>query len=199
MLTDTFKTIGSPSEGIYKEKGSKFIALAFPVSDESQIKEILIRLRKEHHAAKHHCYAWKLENETPLTRINDDGEPSGTAGRPIFNVIQKYNLSNILIVVVRYFGGILLGTSGLTNAYKIASDEAIQKAVITEKILTNNLVAHFKYSELNDFMLVVKEQKLDICDCNYNNDCVVTVQIRKSQFQSVVDKLNMITSIKLKT
>src|SRR5665648_601830 len=119
--TDTYKTIGAPCEGLYKEKGSKFIAYAFPVSDEQQIKEITARLKKEHHSARHHCFAWRLGSDHQLFRLNDDGEPSGTAGRPIFGQIQQHELTDILVVVVRYFGGILLGTSGLTNAYKHAA------------------------------------------------------------------------------
>src|SRR5665647_871561 len=143
--TDTYKTIGAPCEGLYKEKGSKFIAYAFPVSDEQQIKEITARLKKEHHSARHHCYAWRLGSDLELFRVNDDGEPSGTAGRPIFGQIKQHELTDILVVVVRYFGGILLGTSGLTNAYKQAAANVLTNAHIVEKVIETTIEVNFDY------------------------------------------------------
>ncbi|HEY3388890.1 MAG TPA: YigZ family protein, partial [Prolixibacteraceae bacterium] len=155
--TDTYKTIEVPSEGLYKEKGSKFIAFAFPVSNEQQIKEITARLKKEHHSARHHCFAWRLGADHQLFRVNDDGEPSGTAGRPIFGQIQQLELTDILVVVVRYFGGILLGTSGLTNAYKQAAADVLTNAVVMEKIVETVIEVNFDYQAMNDFMTLLKE------------------------------------------
>ena len=117
-MKDTFKTISIPAEGLFKDKGSKFISYAYPVSSEDQIREIVLNLKKEHHSARHHCYAWRLGPDKLIFRANDDGEPSSTAGKPILGQIQSHELTNILIVVVRYFGGTLLGVSGLINAYK---------------------------------------------------------------------------------
>ena len=136
--TDTYKTIGGAAEGLYKEKGSKFIAYAFPVSNELQIREIITRLKKEHHSARHHCFAWRLGSDLQLYRVNDDGEPNGTAGRPILGQIQHRELTDILVIVVRYFGGILLGTSGLTNAYKQAAANVLLNAETIEKNCRNN-------------------------------------------------------------
>lgn len=123
-IKDTYLTIDLPSEGIFKDKGSKFLAFAYPLTDESKVKNIVQNLKKEHHSARHHCFAFKIGNQGEHYRANDDGEPSGTAGRPILGQLNSYNLTNILVVVVRYFGGTLLGVGGLINAYKNATIEA---------------------------------------------------------------------------
>ena len=134
-MEDTYKTIEKPSEGLFKDKGSKFISFAFPVDNEEEIKEIVQSIKKEHHSARHHCYAWRLGADQLLFRANDDGEPSSTAGKPILGQIQSFDLTNILIVVVRYFGGTLLGVSGLINAYRNAALDAINQAEIVEKLV----------------------------------------------------------------
>ena len=193
--TDTYKTIEAPSEGRYKEKGSKFIAFAFSVSNEQEIKEITSRLKKEHHAARHHCFAWRLGADYQLFRVNDDGEPSGTAGRPIFGQIQQSELTDILVVVVRYFGGVLLGTSGLINAYKQATAEAIASAVIVEKIIEEIIEINFEYLAMNDLMTVLKEFNLEPKESHFDLSCRVKINVRKELITTVMEKLAKIGNL----
>lgn len=195
-FTDTYKTIEVPAEGLYKEKGSKFIAYAFPVSNEQQIKEITLRLKKEHHSARHQCFAWRLGTEDQTFRLNDDGEPSGSAGRPILGQIQQRELTDILVVVVRYFGGILLGTSGLTNAYKQAASDVLTKAEIVEKILRTAVVIDFDYRAMNDFMIVLKEFQLEITESQFDLMCQVKMMVRKQLLTVVMEKLGKIGQLK---
>ena len=190
--TDTYKTIGAPSEGLYKEKGSKFIAYAFPVSNEQQIKEMNARLKKEHHSARHHCFAWRLGADLQLFRVNDDGEPSGTAGRPVFSQIQQLELTDILVVVVRYFGGILLGTSGLTNAYKQAAYDVLANAAIIEKIVETTIEVTFDYLVMNDFMTLLKEYQLEMQESHFDLSCRVIILVRKQLTTVVMEKLQKI-------
>ena len=193
--TDTYKTIGTPSEGLYKEKGSKFIAYAFPVTDEMQIKEITARLKKEHHSARHHCFAWRLGPDQQLFRINDDGEPSGTAGRPIFGQIQQRELTDILVVVVRYFGGILLGTSGLTNAYKQAASDALTNAVTVEKIVEMVIEVNFDYMAMNEFMTLLKEFQIEMQESHFDLSCQAKILVRKQLVAIVMEKLGNIDKL----
>jgi len=193
--TDTYKTIGTPSEGLYKEKGSKFIAYAFPVTDEMQIKEITARLKKEHHSARHHCFAWRLGPDQQLFRINDDGEPSGTAGRPIFGQIQQRELTDILVVVVRYFGGILLGTSGLTNAYKQAASDALTNAVTVEKIVEMVIEVNFDYMAMNEFMTLLKEFQIEMQESHFDLSCQAKILVRKQLAAIVMEKLGNIDKL----
>ena len=193
--TDTYKTIGVPSEGLYKEKGSKFIAYAFLVSNEIQIKEITARLKKEHHSARHHCFAWRLGPDQQLFRINDDGEPSGTAGRPIFGQIQQRELTDILVVVVRYFGGILLGTSGLTNAYKQAASDALTNAATVEKIVETVIEVNFDYMAMNEFMTLLKEFQLEMQESHFDLSCQAKILVRKQLAAIVMEKLGNIDKL----
>ncbi len=190
--TDTFKTIKAPSEGQYKEKGSKFLAFAFPVSNEHQIKEITTRIKKEHHSARHHCFAWRLGADIHTFRLNDDGEPSGTAGRPILGQIQQQELTDILVIVVRYFGGILLGTSGLTNAYKHATAEAIKNATTEVKIIENLIEINFDYLAMNDLMLILKEFDIEITESHFDLACRIKIMVRKELTAIILEKLNKI-------
>ena len=192
---DTYKTIAFPAEGRFKEKGSKFLAYAYPVSNEQQIKEITISLKKEHHSARHHCFAWRLGADLQLYRVNDDGEPSGTAGRPILSQIHQHELTNILIVVVRYFGGILLGTSGLTNAYKLAAADVLLNAVIIEKIVESTIEIKFDYTAMNDFMLVMKEFQLEMKESHFDLNCNVKIMVRKKLTELVMDILLKINKL----
>jgi len=194
--TDIFHTIGAPAEGLYKEKGSKFIAYAFPVSDEQQIKEIIARLKKEHHSARHHCFAWRLGPDLELFRVNDDGEPSGTAGRPIFGQIKQHELTDILVVVVRYFGGILLGTSGLTNAYKQAAANVLANALIIEKVVETTIEVNFDYQAMNDFMMVLKEFQLEMKESHFDLTCKARILVRKQLTDIVMEKLQKIDKLK---
>jgi uncharacterized YigZ family protein len=193
---DTYKTIEAPANGSYKEKGSKFLSFAFPVSDEKEIKTILNRLKKEHHSARHHCLAWRLGAESPVFRINDDGEPSGTAGKPIFGQIQQHDLTNILIVVVRYFGGVLLGTSRLTAAYKLSAADVMLNAVIIERIILVPLEIKFSYEAMNDLMSLLKEYELEIKTSHFDILCKATVQVRKSFVITLIEQLNKIENLK---
>jgi len=192
---DTFKTIQAPVEGIYKEKGSKFLAYAFPVSSDQQIKEILTQLKKEHHSARHHCFAWRLGPDNHSFRLNDDGEPSGTAGRPILGQIQHQELTDILIVVVRYFGGILLGTSGLTNAYKLAAADVLNNSIIIVKIITNLIEINFDYLAMNELMHVLKDFGIEITESHFDLKCRVKIMVRKELAATVMEKLNKIENV----
>lgn len=193
--TDIFYTIGAPAEGLFKEKGSKFMAYAFPVSDEQQIKEITSRLKKEHHSARHHCFAWRLGSDLELFRLNDDGEPSGTAGRPIFGQIKQHELTDILVIVVRYFGGILLGTSGLTNAYKQAAANVLANAIIVEKVIETTIEVNFDYLAMNDFMTVLKEFQLEMKESQFDLSCKAKILVRKQLTDLVMEKLQKIDKL----
>lgn len=196
-MEDTYKTISKPSEGLFKDKGSKFISYAYPVSSEDQIREIVLTLKKEHHSARHHCYAWRLGHEKLLFRANDDGEPSSTAGKPILGQIQSHDLTNILIVVVRYFGGTLLGVSGLINAYKNAALDAINQAEIVEKIVEQNLLIEFGYGVMNEVMKVFKDEKLPQIDSVFDLDCRISTQIRLSELNRITEVLKKIEGLKI--
>lgn len=195
-ISDTYKTVSNPCNGIFKEKGSRFLAFVYPVSNEQEVKEILLKIRKEHHGARHNCFAWRIGPEMELFRLNDDGEPSGTAGRPIFGQIQLNELTDILIIVVRYFGGILLGTSGLINAYKQAAADALCKAVIIEKVVEDLIEVSFDYSAMNDFMHVIKEMHLEQVHTDFNLNCYATISVRKTLSETVMEKLEQIDKLK---
>lgn len=188
LFEDTYKTIETKSSGLYKEKGSKFLAFAYPVKTESEIKLILDQLRKEYYDARHHCYAYVLGYDKSGWRINDDGEPSGTAGRPIYGQIQSSDLTNVLIVVIRYFGGIKLGVSGLINAYKSASHDAIQQANIIEKTINEVYRLEFPYEQVNDAMKIVKEFGLQILESSFDTDSYLVYRIRRNSAQKVISK-----------
>ncbi len=194
---DKYKTIGAASEGIYKEKGSKFLAFAYPVSDKEAIQEHIQAINKEYFDARHRCYAWKLGLGDENYRANDDGEPSGTAGKPILGQILSNELTNILIVVVRYFGGIKLGTGGLINAYRTASSDAIANAEIVSKFAENHYTVIFSYLSMNDVMKVMKSPSINIKSQNFDTDCSMQFSVRQSFAESVCDSLRKITSVKI--
>ena len=188
-MEDTFKTIAKPSEGLFKDKGSRFISYAFPVNSEIEIREIVQSIKKEHHSARHHCYAWRIGAEKLLFRVNDDGEPSSTAGKPILGQIQSFDLTNIVIVVVRYFGGTLLGVSGLINAYRNAALDAINQAEITENIVGKWLLIEFDYKVMNEVMKIFKDEKLPQIDPQFDLSCKVKTQIRLSESDRIINEL----------
>jgi len=196
-MEDTYKTISKPSEGLFKDKGSKFISFAYPVKSEDEIREIILTLKKEHHSARHHCYAWRLGHEKLLFRANDDGEPSSTAGKPILGQIQNHDLTNILIVVVRYFGGTLLGVSGLINAYKNAAMDAINQAEIIEKIVDQKLLIEFGYGVMNEVMKVFKDEKLPQIESAFDLECQISTQIRLSELDRITEALKKIEGLKI--
>jgi len=180
MTTDTYKTIETKSEGLYKEKGSKFLAFAHPVNTVDEAKVYLEKYRKDYYDARHVCYAYSIGPEGEEYRANDDGEPSGTAGRPILGQIQSFGLTNILVVVIRYFGGILLGTGGLVVAYKTAAAEALTAAVIMEKTVDQDFRFRFEFPFMNDVMRIVKNLDAQIVEQGYEMDCIMHLRIRKN-------------------
>lgn len=186
LFEDTYKTLEERCTGLFKEKGSKFIALAVPVKTEDEIKLVLEELRKEYYDARHHCYAYILGPDKSAWRANDDGEPSGTAGKPIHGQLLSFDLTNVLIVVVRYFGGTKLGVSGLINAYKTAAREAILSGKIIELTVNEVYKIEFPYESMNEIMRIIKEEFAQIIDNQFINNCIITYTIRKRD----ADKLN---------
>jgi uncharacterized YigZ family protein len=198
LFDDTYKTIDQAAEGLFKDKGSKFIAFAYPIGSEAQVKPILISLRAEHTKANHFCYAYRLSPDRNIYRVNDDGEPSGTAGRPILNTLLSADLTNILIVVVRYFGGTLLGVPGLINAYKSAAAEALSSAVILEKTVNDRYELRFDYLIMNDVMRMIKDEQLNILEQQFDNDCLIIFEVRKAQLNRVLERIEKQDGIQLK-
>ncbi len=198
LFEDTYQTIIKPSDGLFKDRGSKFIAKAFPVLSEDDVKENLNSLRKEYYDARHHCYAYQLGFDKSAYRINDDGEPSGTAGKPIFGQINSHDLTNILIVVIRYFGGTKLGVSGLINAYKTASKDAILNNKIVTKIITYIYQIDFQYTEMNDVMKIMKAFNLEQSDQKFEMKCQLNFEVRKSESDQVYDNLSKIKNLNIR-
>ena len=194
IAEDTYQTRSAKAEGLYKEKGSKFIALAYPVTSEEEVKGILATLRKEYHDARHHCYSYIIGFKGEHWRANDDGEPSGTAGRPIYGQIQSFNLTNTLIVVIRYFGGTKLGVSGLINAYRAAATDALQQSKIVVKTVNDIYRISFGYLAMNDIMKLIKDENLNIIEQDFNTSCFVTIGIRQSKTGIVLAKIEKIDS-----
>lgn len=197
-MDDVFRTIAAFSTGIFKDKGSKFLAFAYPVQTEEEVKQIISTLKKEHHSARHHCYAWRMGTEDIVYRTNDDGEPSSTAGKPILGVLVKFNLTNTLVVVVRYFGGTLLGVSGLINAYRHAASDAITNATIIEKIIGMNWTVRFTYNEMQEVMNLTKQENLAIIHSTFNEICEITFSVRKNNEQRVIELFGKIHGITVK-
>lgn len=195
MDSDTYKTITSSSQGIYKDKGSRFISIAIPVSDQEEIKPIIEKIKKEHHEARHHCYAYMIGHERLAWRVNDDGEPSGTAGRPILGQINSYGLTNIIIVVSRYFGGTLLGVSGLINAYRSAAASAIENAGIIEKTLQEYYEITYPYISMNDVMRILKEENVGQSEQSFDLECRILLNFRISFKEKILNRLSRIEGL----
>ena len=196
-MEDTYKTITEPSEGIYTEKRSKFIAIALPVRTHEEIKAHLEVYQKKYYDARHVCYAYMLGHERKDFRANDNGEPSGTAGKPILGQINSNELTDILIVVVRYFGGIKLGTSGLIVAYKAAAAEAIASATIVEKKVDDEVTVLFEYPFMNDIMRIVKQEEPEIIQQSYDMDCSMTLRIRRSMMPRLMARLEKVETARI--
>ena len=196
-MDDAYLTITSPCEGLYKEKGSKFFAFAFTVFSKEQVKPIIDDLRKKHHDARHVCFAYIINPLNPETRSNDDGEPSGTAGRPILGALMSKNVVNVLMVVVRYFGGTKLGTSGLINAYKTASLDAFENGEIVERNLEATFTIAFGYFIMNDVMKVVKEDNPTVVSQNFDNECRMQLQIRLNDYERIKSKFEKLEGLKI--
>lgn len=194
-MEDVYKTIETPAEGLYKEKGSKFIAFAYPVRTEEAVKEIVEEIKVRYYDARHHCYAYRLGADKKKFRANDDGEPSSTAGKPILGQILSYDLTDILIVVVRYFGGIKLGVSGLINAYRAAAADAIGHARIVEKTDDEVFRIKFDYTVMNEVMRVVKEEEPEVMSRDFSMECRMTLSIRKQNASRLSSRLQQIESL----
>ena len=186
---DTFNSIAETSEGLFKDNGSRFLAFAYPVETETQIKEIVSSLKKEYHDARHHCYAYRLGYKADVFRANDDGEPSGSAGRQILGQIDSRGLSDVLVVVVRYFGGIKLGIPGLIRAYRSSTDDALSQAVIVEKTATVKYALEFGYMSMNAVMKVLKDMKTDARDRQFGTCCSLTVAVRLSAEEDFLSRV----------
>ncbi|WP_066627419.1 IMPACT family protein [Labilibacter marinus] len=195
-IIDIYNTIENPSEGIYKEKGSKFIAYAYPVYSEDQIKEHVRKLKDEYYDARHHCFAWQLGTDGLKYRANDDGEPSGSAGKPIYGQLRSLELTNILVVVVRYFGGTKLGVPGLIRAYREATVDAINNASIVEKTVNDFYSVKFDYGVMNDIMKVVKEENLNITNQQFDLACNIEFSLRQTEVDKVINRLSKIESVR---
>ncbi len=198
MEPDTFLTIKSDTEGIYKDRGSKFLSFAYSVSNEEEIRQILNQVKKKYHDARHFCFAFRLGIEEQYYRVNDDGEPSGTAGRPILGQIESNNLTNILLVVVRYFGGKLLGTSGLINAYRTAAADCLSKATCLKCRSEINFKISFPYTDMNSVMRIIKDESILINEQYSDMDCWIKLTAEKKSFDSVEQRFSKLKNLKIK-
>ena len=198
LFDDTYLTIEKPVEGIFRDRGSKFWGFAYPINSEADIKPILAVLKTEHPKANHHCWAVRLGIDRSVFRINDDGEPSGTAGRPILNTLLSRNVTNVLVVVVRYFGGTLLGVPGLINAYRLTTEEALSTAVVVEKTLNDVYTIQFDYQQMNDIMRIIKEDNLNVLDQQFDNSCIIKIEIRRMQVNQSISKFEKMGGVVIK-
>jgi uncharacterized YigZ family protein len=196
MFEDTYKTISAPATGSYSEKRSKFLAYAFPVQTEAQVKERLTEIQKKHNDARHHCYAYILGPNKDAYRMNDNGEPSGTAGRPIHGQLMSKDLTNTLVIVVRYFGGIKLGVSGLQNAYKIAAKEALDAANIIEKTIDETYEVTFEYMQMNNVMQLMKDPFVTIISQQSDLNCTIRFSVRRREAERIVTALKKTGEVK---
>lgn len=196
--TDIYKEINNPSNGIYKEKGSKFIAYAYPVFSKDDVKKKLNQIKQKEHSARHHCYAYVLNSDKSEQRTNDNGEPTSSAGKPILNQIKANNLTNILIVVARYSGGVKLGVPGLINAYKIASIDAISKTRIITKKIKKEYELRCDYIKINTLMKIIKKYNLKVKENNYQEECKFTILINKNEEKEIVNIFKKNHEIKIK-
>jgi len=192
LSSDCYKTINAPAQGIFKDKGSKFIAYAYPIRSEHDAKERLATVKGEHPKARHHCWAYRLTPDGLVFRINDDGEPSGTAGRPILNTLMSLGVTNIMVIVVRYFGGTLLGVPGLINAYKTATQEVLSNAEIVERQVMGRYRISFEYERMNDVMRVVKEESLSVLKQDFDTRCTLELEIPKANQSRALGKMEQL-------
>lgn len=199
QLNDSYKTIASPTEEVlFKDKNSKFFGYAFPVTNEEEIKEHLEEIKKQHYNARHWCYAWQIGTEDIQYRANDDGEPNNSAGMPIYGQIQSFEVTNVFIVVVRYFGGVKLGVPGLINAYRTTAQMALESAVIEERTIDNTYKVAFEYKDMNKVMRIVKEKNLNIINQKMELSCEIFFTIRKSEADIVEETFAQLYEISLK-
>ncbi len=192
MFNYTYRTIAKESEGLYKEKGSRFIALAYPVRTEEEVKQHVADVKKKYYDARHHCYAYILGANKDAYRMNDDGEPSGTAGRPIHGQLLSKDLTDTLIIVIRYFGGIKLGVSGLINAYKTAAKDALDNNTIVEKFVEEDYQLRFPPLSMNKVMQLLKRETVKITDQQYDTDCIIRFIVQKRDADNLLEALRKV-------
>lgn len=198
-LKDTYKTINAPSkETLFKEKGSKFLGYAFPVVNEKDVHTLLTTIKQQHRSARHWCYAYQIGTEKKVFRANDDGEPSNSAGTPIYGQIQSFGLTNVLVIVVRYFGGVKLGVGGLVQAYKTTAQTTLKSCTIIEKTINVSYLILFEYKEMNKVMRVIKEKGLTITDQVLELTCAISISVRKSNAEQVYHKFNGLYGVEIK-
>jgi len=198
-MEDTYKSLEKPAEGVFRDRNSKFLAFGFPVDHIEQVNDLLNSLRKKYHDARHHCYAYRIGTEKETYRLNDDGEPSGTAGKPIYNQLLSHDLINILVVVVRYFGGTLLGTGGLINAYRSATNDMLDKASIVNRVIEEQFQLNFPYEKLSTVMKVLKEENLVPLNPLYESQCQMNIAVRKSLSGRFTQKIYVIKGITIRS
>lgn len=194
-MQDSYRTISKTSESLYKEKGSKFIGIALPARTEDEVKEKLEEIKKTYYDARHHCYAYILGADGAQYRANDDGEPNHSAGDPILGQIRSKELTNTLVVVVRYFGGTKLGVSGLINAYKIAAAEALEQNKVVEKLITNSVKFIFPYEEMNEVMKLVSDFELEIVNQNFEMECELKAEVIVSKTEELRSKVTLLQNL----
>lgn len=197
-MKDTYKTIAFPTDEIlYKEKNSKFFGYAFPINSEEEVKEYLENIKKQHHTARHWCYAYQLGTQTVYYRANDDGEPNNTAGMPIYGQIQSFDLTNVLVIVVRYFGGIKLGVGGLITAYRQAAQMALEVAEIVEKTIDQHYLITFDYKDMNKVMRVLKEKNISIVNQKLELDCQIEIKVRLQNIPQTLAAFEPLYEVKI--
>ncbi|GHB85537.1 IMPACT family protein [Persicitalea jodogahamensis] len=197
LFDDFYRTIEAPAEGLFKDRGSKFYAFAYPIKSEEDTKPILANLREQHPKAVHHCYAYRLGLDRNQYRANDDGEPSGSAGRPILNTLYSHDLTNVLVVVVRYFGGSLLGIPGLINAYKTATEVALEQAVVVQRFVCDEYEVTFPYDVTSEVSRVIKSYDLEVREQKFEMECTFKVLVRKTLLNQVVPAFEDIEKVKV--
>jgi uncharacterized YigZ family protein len=195
MKPFSFKTIESEAEGLYKEKGSKFYAFAFPVENEEEVKERLDGLRKKYFDARHHCYAYRIGHNGEKVRANDDGEPNHSAGDPILGQIRSKEITNTLIVVVRYFGGVKLGVGGLTAAYRAAAESALSNTTILEKHITNRITFRFDYQATPEVMKMVNDFSMTIIKQSFVDDCTIELEYRTKVESEMLERIKLLSAL----
>ncbi|MBW3519366.1 YigZ family protein [Flavobacterium sp. NKUCC04_CG] len=200
MEKDTYQTLAQPSEEIlFKEKNSKFFGYAFPIATEEDVKQRLEELKKRHHAARHWCYAFQLGTDSVYFRANDDGEPNNSAGMPIYGQIQSFDVTNTLVVVVRYFGGVKLGVGGLISAYKTAAQMALENSDIEERTIDTFFKIQFEYKDMNKVMRVIKEKNLNLISQKMEMNCEIVLSIRKGAYQNALEAFEPLYEVRLIT
>ncbi|MBR6212507.1 MAG: YigZ family protein [Bacteroidales bacterium] len=195
QIKDTYSSIASRFDGLFKDNGSRFIAQAYPVGSEEQVKDIVDRIKKEYHDARHHCYAYRIGLDGSVWRANDDGEPSGSAGRPILGQIDSAGLSDVLVVVIRYFGGIKLGIPGLIRAYRTSTADALANATVVEKVAGNDYKVTFPYLSMNSVMKVAKDLSLPQRDQSFAEECSMVLRVRLSQEADFLERISGIDGL----